>query len=936
VANDVFVGRAAEIGRLRGLVDGLAGGSGGLVAVEGEQGIGKSALLRAGIAGAQAAGCRVLWGAAEELDQRFPLRLMARCVGEVAPSTSAAQAGVISGGDPVLAEMEQLLAAVDRMCAVTPVVLVAEDLQWADEASALMWHQLARAVGQLPLLLAGSWRPDPGQEHLAWLRRGVVSRGGLVETLGPLPPAEMATLVAPLVGGRPERQLDDALARAAGNPLYARELADGLVRERRVRVTGETAELTDETTAARLPGSLVAAIADRLESLPDEVTEVLRWAAMLGREFSVTDLEIVAGRTAGELVEVVAAATTAGVIAESGPRLCFRHGLIWQVLHEEMPAVLRAALHLQAARALAAAGAAPERVAAQLVSAPGPAAGALDGWVADWLADSAPGLTYRAPQVSAELLRGVLAGLTADDPRREALEASLVTVAFLLIRDAEVEQVGGDLMARSQDPDRVAEVAWRVAYTLMRTSRHAEAESVIAAALDRPGVSEWRAAMLRALHATVLISCGQFDGLVPVAQVALDSAERSGCGIAAGYALGALANFSLIAQRDFAAFMSYNDRAQAAVGSDPRAADLRMVLLANRSTVLEEADRPAEALTAARAALVVAEQVRTPRLAAIRCVLAHLYFNGGQWDDALTELDGLSGPGFGPEQPVWVLGLRALISALRGDWTAAREHLAAAPDLSRTAAGGRWNAGYLLQAQALAADAERGPAAAAAILAPALESDPARAQALGPSYQLLPPLTRYALAGGSAALASAAAAAARDHAAHEQLPVFQAAADLCRGLVEQDTAPILAAAEYYQQAGRPYERARALEDAAVLAAPASRNRARTWLADALRGYEALDAQADVRRATRRLRDHGIRPSPAWDRVRPTTGWEALTPTELKVASLVGEGRPNPDIAAELFLSRNTVQTHVSHILAKLGARSRTEVVRQVAERSATG
>jgi DNA-binding CsgD family transcriptional regulator len=62
-------------------------------------------------------------------------------------------------------------------------------------------------------------------------------------------------------------------------------------------------------------------------------------------------------------------------------------------------------------------------------------------------------------------------------------------------------------------------------------------------------------------------------------------------------------------------------------------------------------------------------------------------------------------------------------------------------------------------------------------------------------------------------------------------------------------------------------------------------------------------------------------------VRPASGWAALTPTEAKVASLVAEGRSNPDIAAELFLSRNTVQTHVSHILAKLGVRSRTEIVR---------
>jgi DNA-binding NarL/FixJ family response regulator len=65
------------------------------------------------------------------------------------------------------------------------------------------------------------------------------------------------------------------------------------------------------------------------------------------------------------------------------------------------------------------------------------------------------------------------------------------------------------------------------------------------------------------------------------------------------------------------------------------------------------------------------------------------------------------------------------------------------------------------------------------------------------------------------------------------------------------------------------------------------------------------------------------------RKRVTTGWEALSRTELTVAYLVGEGRSNPDIAAEMFLSRGTVQTHVSHILTKLGSRSRVEIAREV-------
>ena len=70
------------------------------------------------------------------------------------------------------------------------------------------------------------------------------------------------------------------------------------------------------------------------------------------------------------------------------------------------------------------------------------------------------------------------------------------------------------------------------------------------------------------------------------------------------------------------------------------------------------------------------------------------------------------------------------------------------------------------------------------------------------------------------------------------------------------------------------------------------------------------------------------------RARPSHGWDALTPTETKIAYLVADGRSTPDIAANLFLSRNTVQTHVSHILAKLRARSRAEIVHLTLTRSA--
>jgi DNA-binding CsgD family transcriptional regulator len=94
-------------------------------------------------------------------------------------------------------------------------------------------------------------------------------------------------------------------------------------------------------------------------------------------------------------------------------------------------------------------------------------------------------------------------------------------------------------------------------------------------------------------------------------------------------------------------------------------------------------------------------------------------------------------------------------------------------------------------------------------------------------------------------------------------------------------------------------------------------------------YEGLNATWDIRRAEGRLRPYGIRRGGhGRRRQRAASGWEALTPTEIKIAGLVAAGRSNPNIAAEMFLSRNTVQTHISHMLTKLGATSRVEIVRE--------
>src|SRR5438067_7877719 len=154
-----LIGRQRQRECLRAWVNELTKGRGRAVLVEGEPGIGKTFMLKAAVRQAEAASCRVLWGACDELSQAFPLlplldALNPRERARIAEPLRAASAA--TGVDPATAATERLLALVDELCTDAPVMLVVDDLPWADPATVVAWRRLARSVRQVPLLLVGT------------------------------------------------------------------------------------------------------------------------------------------------------------------------------------------------------------------------------------------------------------------------------------------------------------------------------------------------------------------------------------------------------------------------------------------------------------------------------------------------------------------------------------------------------------------------------------------------------------------------------------------------------------------------------------------------------------------------------------------------------------------------------------------------------------
>lgn len=376
-----FVGRASEYGLLIGLIARLTTGQGHCVLIEGEPGIGKSRLMREVAAYAEAHGIATLATNCYEIERAIPyqpiIELVSRALDRASPAGLRSLAPVslaelaalvpeiaerfadlpqLSGDFPE-ARQARLSRAIGQLLEATrdgrPFVLIVDDIQWADDASAQMLHYLARHARERPLLVLYAYRDEEldSDERLARLveslRRGADAHR---IALGRLGLADAERLVATLGDQWPGvPDLAQRLHRETeGNPFFLVSILQSLSEDgpRQAPLQGEGPGL--------LPDALRAAIRARLAHVPEGIRPILEAAAVLGRRFDFDTLLEVTHEPEDTLLGAVETLVRRRLLREEaeGGVYDFSHDKVREVAYRDIGGLRRRLLHRAVAESL--------------------------------------------------------------------------------------------------------------------------------------------------------------------------------------------------------------------------------------------------------------------------------------------------------------------------------------------------------------------------------------------------------------------------------------------------------------------------------------------------------------------------------------------------------------------------------------------------------
>jgi DNA-binding CsgD family transcriptional regulator len=933
-----FVGRESEVEVLTRVLDLDASSHGSFVLVRGEPGIGKTTLLAAALSRVRPAPGSVLRATAEAMDRRRPYGLLLDALAsgdrvvrgrvdsiierqrEVA-AVDFARADVTAG--------EQVLDLIEFLTARGPVTLVLEDVQWADPGSLAVLSRLCGTLHQQPLVVVTSTRPLPERPEITSLVAEAQARHVLTTIeLGPLTPQSCAALTEALTSARADRSLLRQMEVAGGNPLFLIELLGVIQRDGSLHVADDgTASLASAPTRAP---SLALMIMNHLGSLSASARDLLVLASVLGARFPIADLRLIAGQPMSELRPSLSEVMAAGILGEEGETtLTFRHALIQEVLVADVPATIRGELHHEMATRLESVGAPPLSVAEHLLRAPASAE------LVPWTLELAERVRTISPDTAVELWRRVM---EASPPTQDAHIRAVAGMARTIMvggRTAEAADLARAALGGGAPAELESGLRATLSHALLFVGDYAGAQAEADRAARGPRLTPSERADHLAFASWPPLLLGEPREALARAQQAQEAAEASGntsarifAQVLRGHIAGSRGDLDEALELLLGAVeLADGEQTVAAIEAFPHQI---------AGGLLADLDRVPESQALFERGRRLAE-----RLGYLPGVFSAFYLGSraraltGHFSDVEADLEAresLRGR-LDVQMEATTLGTRAWLALHRDGPDAAEpwvRRLGDVDTVSGIVRGVAWVHGPASGHAQAVGDSDK----AFRLLWRGWERCIAR-EVLMDCVQMSVQLTVLAVALAEDERALQVERVVTGVAERNPEVVHLAAtAAVVRGLVGGDSRQVQQGAELFGASPRRMSHAHAAElAAAALARDGLLEEATAMAEDALRSYGEVGANHDVAQARVRLASAGVAVRGHRVTARPSTGWGALTRTEETVARQVATGLSNPEVAEILFVSRRTVESHVSHILAKLGLRSRTELVLLVARRA---
>ena len=955
--NPPLVGRADELAALETALDVLDRRTPGAVALLGEPGIGKTRLLRELTVRAEQRSYLVLAGSASELERDLPFSAFVDALDEFLESLDSNRLSALDDdvqtelahvfpslaslarGQEVALQHERyrshraVRALLEHLAEAAPLVLVLDDFHWADSASVELLGALLRRPPGAAVLLALALRPRQLSEQLAAAlvsaqRAAALSR---VE-LGTLSAEETRELLGENVAAADASLFYE---QSGGNPFYLEQLARSL-------------DYAAETTAAAeislsgVPAAVVASLGEELSLLSGDGRLLLEGAAVAGDPFE-PDLAAAAAATSeaaaidvlDELLRVDLVRTT-----DVPRRFRFRHPLVRRAVYETSAGTWRLGAHERCAEALAVRGASATARAHHIERS------AREGDLAAVavLREAGEAAAPLAPASAAQWFAGALRLLPETSPSEER-------VALLLARADSLAATGrfGESHAILLDCIRIVQrdaEDWRVRVTTacaavehllgLQSEAHRHLSTALAEIGDAPSAE---AVELMIELSVDGFHAGDHEAMRSWAERAVATATLLGERplLAAAFSIrawaGAIAGDGEQAQ-------AHCDEATKLVDelSDEEVAR-RLNTLAHLTAADAWLDRYPATTRHARRALAICRRTgqgeQFPLI--VQMLGASLWVQGKPLEaeelfDGAVEAARLSD---NVQNLAWNLFNRSLAALAAGDLDVALATAEESVELEANMEPGPIS--VATAATFASALLEAGQAEQSVDLLPA-GGEELRFIGGGWQARFLEMLTRALLATGRRADAARAATATQACADAVSLPTATGMASLAAAELALDAGEPTSAVEWALTAAAAFETAEALWDAArahelagrALAQLGDSDRAALELELAATAFDSFGSLRYRDQAERELGKLGRR---VHRRTQPgkTDGnrIETLTARELQVAQLVVDRRTNPEIAAQLFLSNKTVESHLRNIFRKMNVASRVELARTV-------